>query len=91
MPLFGNFTYKPAIRFKSKDAPTVSAKIDITTQDKENNKYDVTCYFNSQSKVKCYLDPYNLDSTKDNYAIMCFEKAVNWKYHKFNDGGELVK
>ena len=68
-----NYTYTKAIRKSSIMKENVVAQIGINIKDNYNESYKVFCTFDSQARVVCFADPFNLSNKNGIMAASCWK------------------
>jgi hypothetical protein len=70
--LKSNYTYIKAIRKSSIMKESIMAQIGINIKDNYNESFNVSCTFDSQARVVCFADPFNLSNKNGILAASCW-------------------
>jgi len=70
--LNSNYTFTKAIRKSSIMKESVVAQIGINIKDNFNESFNVFCTFDSQARVVCFADPFNLSNKNGMLAASCW-------------------
>ena len=70
--LKSNYTHTKALRKTSIMKESIVAQIGINIKDNYNESYKVFCTFDSQARVVCFADPFNLSNKNRIMAASCW-------------------
>ena len=68
-----SYTFTKAMRKSSIMKESVVAQIGINIEDNYNENYKVFCTFDSQARVVCFADPFNLSNKNGIMAASCWK------------------
>ena len=68
-----NYNFTKAMRKSSIMKESVVAQIGINIEDNYNENYKVFCTFDSQARVVCFADPFNLSNKNGIMAASCWK------------------
>ena len=76
--LKSSYTFTKAIRKSSILKESVVAQIGINIEDNYNENYKVFCSFDSQARVVCFADPFNLSNKNGIMAASCWKTPLRF-------------